>query len=861
MHVFGASDYPGFVLTFVWIGVACLCVWWPLADNGLVPHGLGFTWNRLEVNFANTREVLHFYLPWTVSVCLVMWLGFEWAAVVAYLATLFSTLYKDMPPDLAVVNALHNPLAIAVYFLFYCNYKGDYTLRSLRSWAWFAIASLSAALVSSLGSFISEFTGTALVGGGDILEAWLGWVPNAFVLALMTSAPLIFLFSPTIERLKERHYPRALAPPFSQQELLLAVSMFALTLVLFLLAFDQWVTGRTNALLALSLPKVALIDINAQFYAQRFVVWSLALLLAAISLGGVFFATRWVQRLRTRYDAETREARDALRRSEANFRNFFDNNPAPMFIYDRVTGAYVDANKAAVERYGYSREEFQSMTIYDIRPKEDVARLKQFMREMVDRDPEYRHAGEWRHLTKSGELIDVDIRVNPLIMDNRELSLVLIHDISPRKQAQAAVERRARELQMLAASSLQIAGASSMEEVLQIAADRARELSGSKLAVTHSWPREDGAPMLLRASLSQEYASWRDFKAMPDGGGIYRLLTEKQYPIRLTAAELEKHPEYLRFGAHRSRHPPLKGLLAVPLTGGTAEVVGALMVSDKEGAEYDAEDEALLVQLAQITSAGLESVRLNAALRRHSDELEQRVSERTAELDASNKELDAFAYSVAHDLRAPLRAMHGFADAVLEDYGSKLDATGRDYLERVINSARNMDILIQDLLTYSRISRENIGLEGVDLRDSVRDALTDLQQEIEARHARVEVDVPPLTVLAHKVTLKQVVFNLVANALKFVAPGKAPEVRITAAAQGGEVELNVEDNGIGIALEHRERIFNVFERLHGAETYAGTGIGLSIVKKGLVRMHGDISVESGGVGSTFRVRLKEFVND
>ena len=856
MHVFGAADYPGSVMAFLWIGATALCVWWPLASIG--PPG--FAWNNWIIHFAGIELDFTLYLPWVVCVCLVLWFGFEWAAVPAYLATLFSTLHRDMPADLAVVNALHNPLALAVFFLFYCNFDRDYTLRSLRSWLWFIGASLAASMVSSIGALISEFTGTPLRAEG-ILEEWLGWWPNSLALSLLICAPIIYIASPAVERLKQRHYARALAPPFSPQELLLAVSMFALTLVLFLLAFDQWAARRTDALLSLSLPQTALADINAQFHIERFVVWSLALLLAAISLGGVFFATRWVQRLRTRYDAETREARDALRRSEANFRNFFDNNPAPMFIYDRVTGAYADVNKAAAERYGYSREEFQSMTIYDIRPKEDVARLKQFMRDMADRDPEYRHAGEWRHLTKSGEIMDVDVRVSPLVMDNRELSLVLIHDISPRKQAQAAVERRARELQMLAASSLQIAGAGSMEEVLQIAADRAGELSGSRLSVTHSWPREDGTPMLLRASLSQEYAGWREFKALPDGAGIYRLLTEKQHPIRLTAAELEKHPEFLHFGSHRSQHPPLKGLLAVPLTGGAAEVVGALMVSDKQGGEYDAEDEALLVQLAQITSAGLESVRLNEALRRHSDELERRVTERTAELDASNKELDAFAYSVAHDLRAPLRAMHGFADAVLEDYGSKLDAAGRDYLQRVVNSARNMDTLIQDLLAYSRAGRENTALEGVSLEDAVREALTDLQQEIETRGARVRVEVPPLTVLAHKATLKQVVFNLAANALKFVAPGRTPEVRITAVAQAGSVELSVEDNGIGIAPEHRERIFNVFERLHGAETYAGTGIGLSIVKKGLVRMHGDISVESGGVGSTFRVRLKEFVDE
>ena len=118
VSLFAAADYPGFVLTLIWFAVTGLCIWWPLADNGLLPRGPGFTWNRWDIHFGSTVEVMHFYLPWTVCVCLVMWLGLEWAAFTAYLATLFSTLYKDMPLDVAVVNALHNPLAMAVYFLF-----------------------------------------------------------------------------------------------------------------------------------------------------------------------------------------------------------------------------------------------------------------------------------------------------------------------------------------------------------------------------------------------------------------------------------------------------------------------------------------------------------------------------------------------------------------------------------------------------------------------------------------------------------------------------------------------------------------------------------------------------------------------
>ncbi len=843
MTVFGAG-YPAFVLTSLWLIAILLCIWWPLADNGLLPRGEGFTWNRWEIHLGGTVEVMHYYLPWTLSVCLVMWLGLEWGAVPAYLATLFSTLYKGMPADYAVVNALHNPLALAMYFLFYCNYRGDYSLKSWRSWGWFALASLAAALVSSLGSFISEFTGTALVGGGSFLEAWLGWVPNAFLLSMLTSAPLILLFSPAVERLKQRHFGPSRGQSYTPRELLLAASMFAIMLVLFLLAEDEWMAKRVDTLLHASMPELARKGIEAQFTAERFVIWLFALLLAAISLGGVFFTSRWAQRMRSRFDRETREARAALQRSESNFRNFFENNPAPMLLYDRDSGDFVDVNQAAMDRYGYSRGEFLDLTIFDIRPAEDVPRLKAYMKEREYRSAEYRHAGEWRHLTKGGELMYVDVRVSALVIDNRALNLVLVYDISPRKQAQAAVERRARELQSLAASSLQIAGAKTVAEVLQASAERARELTGAQAAIARVETGE------LRASLADGYAAWRAPDRLPDGEGVWRVLQEKHHAIRLMAQEMREHPGLWHFDESFGKTAPM-ALLAVPLTRSDSELVGALIVADKEGADFDAEDEAILLQLAQSASAGIESVRLREALEEHMQELERRVVERTAELDA-------FAYSVAHDLRAPLRAMHGFADAVLEDYTDKLDDAGRDYLSRIIKSAKNMDGLIQDLLAYSRIGRERMEFQGLPLAELVQEVVTDLHHDIEARGARVEVAVPPLTVLGHKATLKQVILNLVSNALKFVAPGTAPQVRIWAVSRRGTVELCVRDNGIGIAPEHQDRIFNVFERLHGTETYPGTGIGLSIVKKGLASMQGSISVESGKEGSTFHARLKEY---
>jgi PAS domain S-box-containing protein len=856
MQVFAAGEYPAFVLGFLWFGLTALCIWWPIANFG--PHG--FTWNEWLVWVGGVRLDFTFYLPWTVCVCLVMWLGLEWAAFTAYLATLFSTLHKGMAWDLSLVNALHNPLAMAVFFLFYCNYSGDYTLRSARSWGWFLLASLAASMMSSLGAFISQFTNTP-IGAQGFLSAWLGWWPNAFGQTLITSLPLIYLFSPGIERLKKRYFPRARTKPFSPQELVMAASMFALTLVLLILVSDQWQAGRTQALLSMSMPEAARSNIINQLGVQRFLAWLLALMLAGLSLGGVYFAVRWARRMQSEFDHETQEARAAQRRSEANFRHFFENNPAPMFIYLRETGACLDVNLAAVERYGYSREEFLKMTIFDIRPPEDVARLKEHMQKTSGTETGYRAAGEWRHVTKSGEIMDVDIRVSYMNLDGRAINLVLVHDISPRKHAQAAVERRARELQTLAVTSLEITGAKSVEEVLEVVVVRARKLVGAKLAVAKCWPQAEDEKARTRTSMAGEYHGLRGFKALPESDAIRQLLLDKQYAVRLSTEELRGYSTLARPLVEADGHPPVHGLLAVPLTAGS-DVIGALVASDKDSGEFDVEDEALLVQLAQVTSAGIESVRLSEQLRRHMEELEQRVGERTAELDTSNQALDAFAHSVAHDLRAPLRAMHGFADAVLEDYGPKLDDTGRDYLGRIINGAKKLDTLIQDLLSYSRIGRGQTVLEAVDLGEVVAEALAALSHDIEVMGAQVETRIPPLTVLAHKATLRQVMFNLKANALKFVAPGVKPRVEVWAEAHGGMVDIWVRDNGIGIAPEHRERIFSVFERLHGTEDYSGTGIGLSIVKKGLTSMMGEISVESDGQhGSTFHARLKEFKSD
>ncbi|WP_262267775.1 sensor histidine kinase [Microvirga yunnanensis] len=254
--------------------------------------------------------------------------------------------------------------------------------------------------------------------------------------------------------------------------------------------------------------------------------------------------------------------------------------------------------------------------------------------------------------------------------------------------------------------------------------------------------------------------------------------------------------------------------------------------------------------------------RVLAAERGFRQDLERQVENRTEELTQVNRELDAFAYTISHDLRAPLRAMHGYADALAEDYAPKLPEEGRRFTSRIMAAAERMEALIQDILTYSRMSREEVRVRPVSLEEAVARVLAHARPRIEETGAVIEVGHPLGTVAAHPAALELVLDNLVANAVKFMAPGETPHIRIRSENRGEWVRLWVEDNGIGIDPSHRERIFEPFHRLHGVETYPGTGIGLAIVRRSLERMGGRCGVDAeAGRGSRFWIELRGAVGE
>ncbi|MCC5658821.1 CHASE3 domain-containing protein [Nostoc sp. XA010] len=285
-------------------------------------------------------------------------------------------------------------------------------------------------------------------------------------------------------------------------------------------------------------------------------------------------------------------------------------------------------------------------------------------------------------------------------------------------------------------------------------------------------------------------------------------------------------------------------------------LLGELNLAATQTAVFDAQAQDVVVEVAAQLAIAIQQSLLRQQLQNYALELEQRVVERTAQLQETNQELEAFTYTISHDLRAPLRTMQGFAQALQEDYTDKLDSVGQEYIQYITEGAVQMDTLIAELLAYSRLSRAQIQMQKVDLTSVVEEALKQLSTQLQEQLAEVTVAKPLPLVMAHRSTLVQIVTNLLSNAMKFVQPGIQPKVKIYAEEQQDSIQLSIVDNGIGIAPEHQERIFRVFERLHGVEIYPGTGIGLAIVRKGLERMNGRAGVESQlGTGSRFWIAL------
>jgi signal transduction histidine kinase len=236
--------------------------------------------------------------------------------------------------------------------------------------------------------------------------------------------------------------------------------------------------------------------------------------------------------------------------------------------------------------------------------------------------------------------------------------------------------------------------------------------------------------------------------------------------------------------------------------------------------------------------------------------LNQQLETKNAELVETVQELERYSYSISHDLRSPLRSMNGYSEILLEEAQQSLSPDHQKFLRKISSGAKRLDELIQDVLAYSVVSRSKFELKPVDL-DRLTREIVDQYPGFQMPDADVQIEDSLPAVQANEAALTQCISNLVGNAIKFVEPGTLARVRIRSEQRGDESRIWFSDNGIGIAPADIERIFNMFVKVHAPETYAGTGIGLSIVKKATRKMGGTVGVESKvGEGSQFWLQFK-----
>lgn len=264
----------------------------------------------------------------------------------------------------------------------------------------------------------------------------------------------------------------------------------------------------------------------------------------------------------------------------------------------------------------------------------------------------------------------------------------------------------------------------------------------------------------------------------------------------------------------------------------------------------------LIIAIRHSISEMYEIARRQVELHSTNARIEAEVKERTAELSAINKQMETFCYSMSHDLKAPLRGIHSYAQILVQDHGDCLSPQARECIDRIQGSAGKMNRLVNDLLEYSRVSTAKFTVVPVEISKVTNEAIRLLAAEIQEHNAEVKLESNLGVVLGHEATLIQVMLNLLGNALRYGKLGVPPVLTVRSEARGNRLRISVEDNGIGIPPEYHQKIFEIFERVPTPKTQGSTGVGLAIVTKAIERLGGSVGLDSTpGIGSTFWFEL------
>ena len=542
---------------------------------------------------------------------------------------------------------------------------------------------------------------------------------------------------------------------------------------------------------------------------------------------------------------DRKHAEEAVRRSEEQYRELIEQAADGIFISDG-SGKYVAVNSRGCAMLGYSLEELLGKNLNDLVPAEEK---RQNAIRLDDLRAGKLIISERRLICKDGSLLPVEIS-GKMLADGRFQGIV--RDITERKRSENALLQYSRRLAVINRLDQVISSSLDIGKVYDAFVVEMKELV-----------EFDRTSIVM---LDQACENWQIIRQWTRGKPAFKPTV--WYPIKGTAfgwvvqhqkAYLEETlGEKTEWSEHEGLHKEgLQSRVLLPLIL-QGEVTGMLTLASRHPKAYQQSDLELLQTLADQMAIAVQNAKLYGEARLTAGELEERVMARTSQLEKANKDLESFSYSVSHDLRAPLRAINGFAQILVRRHKENLDGEGQHYLENVVEASTRMGVLIDDLLQYSRVGRASVHRQTVSLDDLFAHILGDLYPRIAETQAVVELPAAGVMprIISDSTILGQIFTNIINNALTYHRSEVPPVIRVTYQAEADQHLFGVADNGIGIPAEYLEKIFNVFQRLHSTEEYPGTGIGLAIVKKSVDLLGGRVRADSTeGAGSTFWIQI------
>ncbi len=460
-----------------------------------------------------------------------------------------------------------------------------------------------------------------------------------------------------------------------------------------------------------------------------------------------------------------------------------------------LNGIITSWNKGAEKIYGYSAAEIIGKPITVLAPPERHAEIEGFLEKIRRGETVVNYESD--RIRKDGTRIYVALTLSPIRDAAGKISGIstIARDITERKNA---------------------------EFVLRQSEDALKE--AQRLAHVGSWHMDLATNQVVWSEVLYKMYGFDPSQPPPLYTESMKLFTPESWE-RLSSAIAR---------ATETGLPYELELELVPKAGGLGWMLArGELVRDERGVP---------VRVRGVVMDITERKRAEKEINALNRELEQRVIARTAELEAANKELEAFSFSVSHDLRTPLRAIDGFSQILLEDYESKLDAEGCRLLHVVRDNTRKMGALIDDILKFSRAGRVELSCVEIDMAALVREVYAELQLVAGTDTLQLDIGaIPPAQ--CDRVMMRQVFTNLLSNAIKFSHTREKPEIRVGSFIEGGETVYFVRDNGVGFDMKYVDKLFGVFQRLHGVDEFEGTGIGLAIVKRIVVRHGGRVWAE------------------